>query len=61
MVFEVIDCAEEDFNVKDELLSHTYSVEILSIADLPQHIGDASSARLLEGRQDTNVAQEKNF
>jgi hypothetical protein len=34
MVFKVIDRAEEDLDVKNELLGHTYSVQILSIADL---------------------------
>jgi hypothetical protein len=38
MVFEVIDRAEKDLNVKDKLLGHTYGVQILPVADLPQHI-----------------------
>jgi hypothetical protein len=48
MVFEIIDRTEEDLNVKDELLGHTYGVQILSVADLPQHIRNARSARFLE-------------
>jgi hypothetical protein len=48
MVFEVVDRAEKDLNVKDELLGHTYGVQILPVADLPQHIRDAGSARFLE-------------
>jgi hypothetical protein len=38
MVFEVVDRAKKDFDVEDELLGHTYSVQILPVADLPQHI-----------------------
>jgi hypothetical protein len=38
MVLEVIDRAEKDLNVKDKLLGHTYGVQILPVADLPQHI-----------------------
>ena len=38
MVFEVVDRAEKDLYVKDELLSHAYGVQVLSVADLPQHI-----------------------
>jgi len=38
MMFEVVDRAEKDLDVKDEFLSHAYGVQILSIADLPQHI-----------------------
>jgi hypothetical protein len=48
MVFEIIDRTEEDLNVKDELLGHTYGVQILSVADLPQHIRNACSAGFLE-------------
>ena len=38
MVFEVIDRPEEDLDMEDELLGHSDSVQILSIADLSQHI-----------------------
>ena len=38
MVFEVVDCAEKNLNVKDEFLGHAYSVQILPVADLSQHI-----------------------
>ena len=48
MVFEVIDRTEKDLDVKDELLGHTYGIQILPVTDLPQHIRDAGSARLLE-------------
>jgi hypothetical protein len=44
MVFEVINRSEEDLDVKDELLGHPDSVQVLSIADLSQHIRDAGSA-----------------
>lgn len=44
MVFEVIDGSEEDLDMKDELLSHPDSVQILSVANLSQHIRDAGSA-----------------
>ena len=54
MVFEVVDRAEKDLDVKNELLGHAYGIQILPVADLPQHIRDAGSARFLKRRQDTS-------
>ena len=38
MMLEVIDRAEKNLNVKDKLFGHTYGVQILPVADLPEHI-----------------------
>jgi len=38
MVFEIVDRAEKDLNVKDEFLGHTYGIQILPIANLSQHV-----------------------
>ena len=47
-MFKVVDRAEQDLKVKDKLLEHTYSIQILPVADLPQHNRDTGSARFLE-------------
>jgi hypothetical protein len=39
--------------MQDELFSHPDGVKILTVADLPQHVRDASRTRLFESRQDT--------
>ena len=54
MVFEVVDRAKKDLDVKNELLGHAYGVQVLPVADLPQHIRDAGSARLLKRRQEAS-------
>ena len=61
MVFEVVDRAEKNFDVKDELLGHTYGIQVLSVADLPQHIGDTGSAGFFERRQDANHGTVSEF
>lgn len=33
-MLEVVDRAEKDLNVKDELLGHAYGIQILPVADL---------------------------
>lgn len=38
MVFKVVDRAEKDLNVKDEFLGHPYSIQILPVANLSQHV-----------------------
>lgn len=40
-----------------ELLGHPDGVQVLSIADLPQHVGNARSAGLFECRQNTALSQ----
>lgn len=51
MVFQVVNSGKENFDMQDEFLGHPDGVEILSVANLPQHVGYARGARLLEGRQ----------
>jgi hypothetical protein len=40
---EIIDCAKEDLDVKDELFGHADGVEVGAVADLAEHVGDACS------------------
>ena len=37
--------------MEDELLCHADSIQVLPIADLPQHVGDACCTRLLKRRK----------
>jgi len=38
MVFEIVNRAKKDLNVKDEFLGHAYSIQVLPVANLSQHV-----------------------
>jgi hypothetical protein len=46
--------------VKYELLRHPDGIQVLSVADLSQHVGDTCSTRLLERGKDARVSVQTN-
>lgn len=42
MELKIIDGSEQNLDMKDKFLGHSNGIKILSIADLSQHVGDAS-------------------
>ena len=57
VVLQVVDGRKEDFHVQNEFLGHPDGLEVLSIADLPEHIRNACSTGLLIGGQYTAPSQ----
>jgi len=49
---EIINCAKEDLDMKDELFGHADGVEVGAVADLAKHVGDACSTRFFECGED---------
>lgn len=53
VILQVVYSCEQDLDVQDELLRHSYCIDVLPIANLPEHVRDARRTRLFKCRQDT--------
>ena len=53
VVLKIVNGRKEHLYMQDELLSHPDGLEVLPVADLAQHVGNARCTGLLKGRQYT--------
>jgi hypothetical protein len=56
MVLEIVDSTEKDLHMQNKLLRHPDGIQVLPIADLPQHIRYARSTGFLKSRKDAGKA-----
>jgi hypothetical protein len=54
VVFEVVNCGKENFDMKNKFLGHLDCFLVLPATDLPEHIRYTSSTRLFKCGQDTS-------
>jgi hypothetical protein len=53
VVGEIVNGGKEGFDVQDKFFGHVDAIEVVTAADLTEHLGNASGAALFEGAEDS--------